>query len=687
MKINDLGANPFDQYVLSEGPGSWLQGIKDKVTDASGDREFNDYKEGLKKDYLRWANLTQGLKGDAALGNKETIALWLKTQYGLSDGELQQAGLKAPAEDDAQQDQGQDQNQQQQQNQQQGQNQNQQQNQQQQNQQQGQNQNQQQQQPAPAPKDTAQADKIKANLAANQAARQGGGNSMDLNKWYKDFQADQTAAGKMNLIKELVNRVADYGPKDVDSMKAILKRIRNDQTIGKQGAQFIDSALARMGQGKDMALTPQGNKPATPPKGTGTGVQRPGQPAFAKTPVTNSVMYHVNAIVEALGYTLDQLGYTVIKESATTSIIYNRAMLTEAQIMELVPNSPLPRQSGGFLGRAAGALGGAVGAAKGAWQGAKDAYQGSKTLGQNQERAHQAGSDLGASGEDAAENPGQGSQQAKGQAGQKGQAPGAGAGGGDDWDKITRLMYSTGRLETNPQNNFANKMGNMMLKGTPFSMDNTKGMRRGGFGDSTGGQQGQGGIGGQVDKFIKAGQQSQGGGGGGQNTPPQDTQDQNQNQGGQQDQNQNQQQGQGGQQGQNQNQQGQGGQQGQNQQQGQGGQQDQGGEDTSKVTGTLDTNQLGKVLPGVDAAKLSQAISAMKSGGNVTPQQKAAMGDAMIALIKADAATTTKVMNTLNKISADTGVASGKTTAPTESAISRKARLMTEKILSKAMTK
>ena len=156
MKINDLGANPFDQYVLSEGPGSWLQGIKDKVTDASGDREFNDYKEGLKKDYLRWANLTQGLKGDAALGNKETIALWLKTQYGLSDGELQQAGLKAPAEDDAQQDQGQDQNQQQQQN-----------------QQQGQNQNQQQQQPAPAPKDTAQADKIKANLAANQAARQG----------------------------------------------------------------------------------------------------------------------------------------------------------------------------------------------------------------------------------------------------------------------------------------------------------------------------------------------------------------------------------------------------------------------------------------------------------------------------------------------------------------------------------
>ena len=144
---------------------------------------------------------------------------------------------------------------------------------------------------------------------------------------------------------------------------------------------------------------------------------------------------------------------------------------------------------------------------------------------------------------------------------------------------------------------------------------------------------------------------------------------------------------QGGQQGQNQNQQGQGGQQGQNQQQGQGGQQDQGGEDTSKVTGTLDTNQLGKVLPGVDAAKLSQAISAMKSGGNVTPQQKAAMGDAMIALIKADAATTTKVMNTLNKISADTGVASGKTTAPTESAISRKARLMTEKILSKAMTK
>lgn len=673
MKINDIKSN--DPYLL-EGPLDWLS---NKFTDRQGDQEFKHYKEGLKNDYIRWANLTAGSKDT---NDVNLITQWLTSQYGLNANEVGQAlGGAEPAQDQQGQEEPQAQPVQ------------------------ATAQDQQTQQPAQAqaaPADTAQADKIKANVAANQKARQGGGNSMDLNKWYQDYQAEQTPVGKMNLVKELVNRVADYGPQDIDSMKAILKRIRNDQAIGKQGAQFIDSALARMGQGKDMAATPQGTakpqaKPAQQPAGPTAsaqadqgkpgfmqskikGVQRPAAPAFTKQTVNNSVMYHVNAIVEALGFTMEQLGYAVLKESAITSTIYNKAMLTESQLMELdVPRAP------STLGKVAGTVGGAIGGAKGMWQGAKDAFAGQKAAATTAQRNDVAGSDAGASGNSAA-----GGKPAMGGAGGIG-----GATGGDLWDKITRLMYKSGKLETNPRNNMKNKMANMMLKGTGLEFDDTKGMARGGYaptsGQAAGGattpaqgqatsQKGQApvqqpqGSGGVYGAFSQAtGGQSAGGttDAGGTEQPAQ---------------------------------QGQQAQAGNaNAQPAQGADQAQAGQgatDTSKVTGTLDAKQLATLLPGVDAMGLARGIADMKGGKPVGAKQKQAFGDAMAALIKADPSTTVKVMNSLAKMSAGQGVsgtvgnapatsgfdAKGNATAA-ESAINKKAKLMAGKIFNKARLK
>jgi len=624
MKINDLGKDPF-LSVISEA------GIRDWFTDSSGDREFKDYKEGLKKDYLRWANLTLGAKGEDAEQNVGFIKQWLSTQYGIGNNELSglggeeqpatepataeptqataqptQATAQATAEPAKTEPT--------------------------------------QAQAAPA-KDTAQADKIKANIAANQQARQGGGNSMDLNKWYQDYQAEQNPQNKLNLVKELVNRVADYGPQDVESMKAILKKIRDPQNT-----PFINAALQKMSAGKDMAVNPQGNakpqakpapqQPAGPTASAQAdqgkpgfmqsklkGVQRPAAPAFTKQTVNNSVMYHVNAIVEALGYSMEQLGYAVIKESATQSTIYNKAMLTESQLMELdVPREP------GTIGKVAGAVGGAIGAAKGAWQGAKDAFSGQKAAGQQSTRAHVAGNDLGASGDT----------QAKQGAGQAGQPAGTagGLGGGDVWDKVTRLMYQTGRLETNPRNNMANKIGNFMLKGTGYQYDNTKGMARGGYSPSGNAPAGgsapattqSGAPGSTAQKLAAMGKgETPAQGAPAQATEPTLAQGAAQPA---------------------QNTQAQPAQAGAGQQQADQGQADQG---QGELTGTLNAGQLAKMLPGIDSASIARGIADLKNGKQVAPKQKQAFGDAMVALLKADPATTAQVMNSLNKISAQGG--------------------------------
>ena len=700
MKISDIKSN--DLYLL-EGP---LDYLTNKFTDRTGDQEFKHYKEGLMNDYIRWANLTAGSKDTNDIN---LITQWLTSQYGLKPEEVKQAlGSKAGQQDQAQS----------------------------------------QEEPqadatstaptdatatatpdatatatatpdatatatatpdATAKPDTAQADKVKANLAANKQARQGGGNGMDLNKWYQDYQAEQNPQNKLNLVKELVNRVADYGPQDVESMKAILKKIRDPQNT-----PFINAALQKMSAGKDMAVSPQSGAtqqakpkqpaPAPAPQNPDAGkpgfmqnklkgVQRPAAPAFTKQTVNNSVMYHVNAIVEALGYTMSQLGYAVLKESTTTVTIYNKSMLTESQLIELdIPRAP------STLGKVAGAVGGAIGGAKGMWQGAKDAFTGQKAAANNAQRADVAGSDVGANADADA---------APGGAGGGGAGGGAmGGTGGDVWDGITRLMYKTGRLETNPRNNMKNKMGQWMTKGSPFEFDDTKGMARGGYQNSNqaGGAQGaQGGAptapaaGGATStasgssgksSMSAFGDQPQAGaptapaaggatptpqagaptapaaGGatptpqagaptapaaGGAPTAP--------------------------------------------------GAADAGGEDTgdtSKVTGTLDANQLAKLLPGVDAMGLARGISDVKAGQQVGAKQKQAFGDAMMALIKADPATTVKVMNSLKQISAGQGAAGkvgnspatsgfdAKGNAKSESVVNKKARLISERIFKKA---
>ena len=691
MKISDIKSN--DLYLL-EGP---LDYLTNKFTDRNGDQEFKHYKEGLMNDYIRWANLTAGSKDTNDIN---LITQWLTSQYGLKPNEVTQAlGSKAGQQDQAQS----------------------------------------QEEPqadatatdatatatpdatatatdatatatpdATAKTDTSQADKVKANLAANQKARQGGGNGMDLNKWYQDYQAEQNPQNKLNLVKELVNRVADYGPQDVESMKAILKKIRDPQNT-----PFINAALQKMSAGKDMAVSPQGQaKPQAKPQQPATptasqqadqnkpgyqqsklkGVQRPAAPAFTKQTVNNSVMYHVNAIVEALGYTMSQLGYAVLKESATTVTIYNKSMLTESQLVEL----DIPRATS-TLGKVAGAVGGAIGGAKGMWQGAKDAFTGQKAAANNAQRADVAGSDVGAN-TDADAAPG----------GSGGAGGGAmGGTGGDVWDGITRLMYKTGRLETNPRNNMKNKMGQWMTKGSPFEFDDTKGMARGGYQNSNqaGGAQGaQGGAptapaagratapaaGGSSGKSSMSafGDQPQAGAptapaaGGATPTPqagaptapaagvatptPQAGAPTAPAAGGAP------------------------------------GAADTGGEDTgdtSKVTGTLDANQLAKLLPGVDATGLARGISDVKAGQQVGAKQKQAFGDAMMALIKADPATTVKVMNSLKQISAGQGAAGkvgnspatsgfdAKGNAKSESVVNKKARLISERIFKKARVK
>ena len=72
MKINDIRSN--DQYLVEFG---FLDKLKDKFTDASGNQEFAHYKEGLQNDFARWANLTQGVDRDAALKDANLIKLSL----------------------------------------------------------------------------------------------------------------------------------------------------------------------------------------------------------------------------------------------------------------------------------------------------------------------------------------------------------------------------------------------------------------------------------------------------------------------------------------------------------------------------------------------------------------------------------------------------------------------------------
>lgn len=69
------------------------------------------------------------------------------------------------------------------------------------------------------------------------------------------------------------------------------------------------------------------------------------------------------------------------------------------------------------------------------------------------------------------------------------------------------------------------------------------------------------------------------------------------------------------------------------------------------VEGAVNVSALKALLPGVDGSKLSAAITAVKAG-KVTPAHYQIMGIAFQQLVKADAATTVKIMNILKKVSA-----------------------------------
>jgi hypothetical protein len=69
--------------------------------------------------------------------------------------------------------------------------------------------------------------------------------------------------------------------------------------------------------------------------------------------------------------------------------------------------------------------------------------------------------------------------------------------------------------------------------------------------------------------------------------------------------------------------------------------------------GSLNFNQLSKLLPSTDPATLIRALKMVISGGKLTQQQLGVLGVAMTDIIKADPATTTKIMQSLKRISAE----------------------------------
>jgi hypothetical protein len=70
-------------------------------------------------------------------------------------------------------------------------------------------------------------------------------------------------------------------------------------------------------------------------------------------------------------------------------------------------------------------------------------------------------------------------------------------------------------------------------------------------------------------------------------------------------------------------------------------------------SGSLNFNQLSKLLPSTDPATLIRALKMVISGGKLTQQQLGVLGVAMTDIIKADPATTTKIMQSLKRISAE----------------------------------
>jgi hypothetical protein len=70
-------------------------------------------------------------------------------------------------------------------------------------------------------------------------------------------------------------------------------------------------------------------------------------------------------------------------------------------------------------------------------------------------------------------------------------------------------------------------------------------------------------------------------------------------------------------------------------------------------SGNLNFNQLAKLLPNTDQQALVRALRLVISGSNLNQQQLGVLGVAMTDIVKADAQTTSKIMQTLKRISAE----------------------------------
>ena len=71
------------------------------------------------------------------------------------------------------------------------------------------------------------------------------------------------------------------------------------------------------------------------------------------------------------------------------------------------------------------------------------------------------------------------------------------------------------------------------------------------------------------------------------------------------------------------------------------------------VKGTLNTKELAKILPGVDAAALAKAVAVVKAGGEPSISQQKILSNAFIAMLKADPAATTKAATLLKRVSGE----------------------------------
>ena len=76
-------------------------------------------------------------------------------------------------------------------------------------------------------------------------------------------------------------------------------------------------------------------------------------------------------------------------------------------------------------------------------------------------------------------------------------------------------------------------------------------------------------------------------------------------------------------------------------------------EQDANVQGTLNVQQLAKLMPGIDAAALAKAVAVVKAGGEPSVSQQQALSSAFVGLLQADPQATTQAMSLLKKVSSE----------------------------------